>query len=197
LNKTYLIKAGYEAVITTDAATTAQWSFIEDPATAASAPVDIPVSTTIMVGPYQIDRRINIVATSGLISNVAVSIVFYDPINSPTFQGQVYGVNPFWTVTSTSSAGPIPIVAGVTLIGGTAAKAMTLAAPTTAQNGMIITISNNVSFAHTVTSTSNFYDGATGAKSLVTMAALRGASIMIMALAGKWHVLSTVNCTVA
>lgn len=184
-------------MITTDAVTSAEWSFIEDPATPASAPVAIPAATSIIVGPYQIDRRINISATQGVIEGVSTSIVFYDPINSPTFTGQVMGVNPFYTV-YVQGAGAIPVQAGIVRVGGVSARAMTIVAPTSAQEGMIIEVISSVNFAHTLTSTGNFFNGtATTGKNTLTWAAFTGASVRLVAIQSKWHVANASGVTLA
>ena len=76
--------------------------------------------------------------------------------------------------------------------------ALTLAAPTVAQNGLRMTITSSTAFAHTVTATGLINDGVTGgSKNLATFAAFAGASMELMAYAGKWQVLSLNAVTIS
>lgn len=69
--------------------------------------------------------------------------------------------------------------------------AMTLAAPTTAQNGTKLRITTTTAFAHTITATSLINDGLTGVPhTTATFAAFAGASIELEAYAGLWNVIS-------
>lgn len=70
------------------------------------------------------------------------------------------------------------------------AGAYTLAAPSLAQNGHLLTITSRSAFAHVVTATGLVEDGVTGgAKGTLTFAAFKGASITLQALDGHWSVL--------
>jgi hypothetical protein len=76
--------------------------------------------------------------------------------------------------------------------------ALTLAAPTAAQNGMVKVITSATALAHTVTATGLFDNGVTGgAKNTATFAAFAGASMTVMAYNGKWHVIALNAVTVA
>lgn len=71
------------------------------------------------------------------------------------------------------------------------AAAMTLAAPTTANNGTRITIQAGSAFAHVVTATGLIEDGVTGgAKNTYTTAAFVGSGATLEAYGGKWLLLS-------
>jgi hypothetical protein len=74
--------------------------------------------------------------------------------------------------------------------------AMTLAAPTTAQDGLVLTILSATANAHTVTYTAGFY-GDTTSSDVATFAAKVGASMTIQAQGGKWGVVSLANVTLA
>lgn len=102
-------------------------------------------------------------------------------------------------VTLASASGAITVAPGTVVITKTGSlAAMTLAAPTAAQNGMILRITSSTAFAHTVTATSLIDDGVTGgSKTTATFAAFAGASMELMAYEGKWHTLSLKAVTVA
>ena len=73
--------------------------------------------------------------------------------------------------------------------------AMTLAAPVVgADEGKIIGISSNTANAHTVTATGLFNTGSASVN-LATFAAFAGAGFQVMAVQGKWNVLSSVGIT--
>lgn len=102
-------------------------------------------------------------------------------------------------VTLASASGAITPAGGTVVITKTGSlAAMTLAAPTAAQNGMILRVTSATAFAHTVTATSLIDDGVTGgSKTTATFAAFAGASMELMAYEGKWHTLSLKAVTVA
>lgn len=71
------------------------------------------------------------------------------------------------------------------------AAVMTLAAPTTGNNGTRITIQAGSAFAHVVTATGLIQDGVTGgAKNTYTTAAFVGSGAIFEAYEGKWHLLA-------
>jgi len=102
-------------------------------------------------------------------------------------------------VTLASASGAITIAPGTVVITKTGSlAAMTLAAPTVAQDGMLLTVTSATAFAHTITATSLIDDGVTGgSKTTATFAAFAGASIVLMAYNGKWHTISLKAVTVA
>lgn len=90
-----------------------------------------------------------------------------------------------------------PTVGTATLTKGSAG-AYTLAAPTAAQDGMLLIITSRSAFAHVVTATGLLEDGVTGgAKNTATFAAFVGASCMLQAINLKWHTISLKAVTVA
>jgi hypothetical protein len=68
-------------------------------------------------------------------------------------------------------------------------NAMTLAAPTAAQEGNIITVFSDTTNAHTITATSLFANG-TALKTTATFPAFRGAGVILRVCNGVYHVLS-------
>lgn len=92
----------------------------------------------------------------------------------------------------------IPIANGIVVATKGSASAFTLAAPTTAQNGTRITVTSGSAYAHVITATGLIHDGVTGgAKNTATFAAYLGASIVLVAYNGKWHVESKNAVTIA
>jgi hypothetical protein len=76
--------------------------------------------------------------------------------------------------------------------------AYTLAAPTAAQEGYRLLILNQTANAHVVTATNLLDDGVTGgAKDTATFGAFVGASLDLIAINLKWHVVSINVCTIA
>jgi hypothetical protein len=87
--------------------------------------------------------------------------------------------------------GAISIAAQITRLTKGSAAAMTLAAPTAAQEGTVLMITAGSAFAHVVTATSLIQDGVTGgAKTTMTFAAFVGATITLIALNLQWYVVS-------
>lgn len=76
------------------------------------------------------------------------------------------------------------------------AAAITLSAPSKAQNGLKLTFRSATAAAHTVTSAAGFY-GDAGSSDIATFAAKNGASMTIEANAGSWGVLALANVTAA
>jgi len=89
-------------------------------------------------------------------------------------------------------AGALTIAPGIHRIGCGAAeiKAMTLAGPSYAQDGLEMTIVSMSAYAHTVTYTAGFY-GDTTSSDVATSAAKVGASMTIVAHGGVWTVKAT------
>lgn len=76
------------------------------------------------------------------------------------------------------------------------AAAITLGAPSKAQNGLLMTIRSATAAAHTVTLAAGFY-GDAGSSDIATFAAKVGASMTIEANAGTWGVIALANVTIA
>ena len=127
-------------------------------------------------------------ATTGLLSDL------------PDFPvGQSAQVDPAGQTIVTASvdgALAIPTQNTLVLVQKAGVCAMTLAAPTTAQDGITVTIMSNTANAHTVTYTAGFY-GDTTSSDVATFAAKVGASMTIKAQAGKWGVVALANVTLA
>lgn len=93
-------------------------------------------------------------------------------------------------------AGALTIAPGLHRIGAGASeiKAMTLASPSYADEGLEMTIEAASAYAHTVTYTAGFL-GDTTSSDVATLAAKVGASMTIQAIGGRWFLKSTANAT--
>lgn len=81
-----------------------------------------------------------------------------------------------------------------------AAAVLTLAAPSTAQNGIKLEIVSNTAQAHTINAggTALINDGVTGVPhTQAAFAAFAGASLTLLAYAGKWMVMANNNVTIS
>lgn len=113
--------------------------------------------------------------------------------------GQVAQVDPNGQTIVTASvdgALSIPNQNTLVLVQKAGVCAMTLAGPTAAQDGLVLTILSATANAHTVTYTAGFY-GDTTSSDVATFAAKVGASMTIQAQGGKWGMVSLANVTLA
>lgn len=88
--------------------------------------------------------------------------------------------------TTYTASGAIAIKPGVVFLGCAGACAMTLANPTTQQNGVIMYIIATTAQAHTVTNTTGF-DGGTTARDVATYGGAIGDYMAIIAVNGVWY----------
>lgn len=94
-------------------------------------------------------------------------------------------------VTLASASDAITVAQSTVVITKAGVAAMTLAAPTSAQNGLVLRVLSSTANAHTITATSLIDDGVTGgSKTTATFGAFAGASIELVAYEGKWLVQS-------
>ena len=94
-------------------------------------------------------------------------------------------------VTAYAANGALAISSGTAMLTKAGVNAMTLAAPTAAQDGTTLTVVSQTANAHTITATGLIDDGVTGgSKTTATFAAFPGASIVLMASNLKWAVIS-------
>ena len=101
-------------------------------------------------------------------------------------------------ISTMTGDGAIPIASGIVMLTKGSAAAVTLAAPTAAQNGTTIRIVSNSLFAHVVTFTgSTLWNGTTGAKITATFPAFKGAGLCVVASGGSWFLASNVATTIA
>ena len=101
-------------------------------------------------------------------------------------------------VASYTADGAITITPGVVDLAKTSAAAMTIAAPTTAQNGTIMLLINSTAYAHVVTFTgSTLNNGTSAAKITATFPAYVGGALRLLAYGGKWYAHGYINVTIA
>lgn len=101
-------------------------------------------------------------------------------------------------VTAYSADGALTLTPGTATLTKAGVAAMTLAAPTVAQEGLILRVVSQTANAHTITATGLIDDGVTGgSKTTATFAAFAGASIALMASNLKWAVLSKNAVTIS
>lgn len=98
------------------------------------------------------------------------------------------------TVTLLSVDGAVPVASGLYAITKASAAALTLAAPTAAQNGLTINIVSRTAFAHVLTATGLLNTGS-AAVNVATFAAFAGANLTLRADTLKWNVVSQVGIT--
>lgn len=101
-------------------------------------------------------------------------------------------------VASADGAVTIPSVGSKTvLITKGSAAALTLALPTTAQNGVRISFVAMTAFAHTVTRATEGFNDLGSSGDVATFAAAKGNGFTVEAYEGDWMVLSNIGVTIA
>jgi hypothetical protein len=134
----------------------------------------------------------------GILANVATGLVTDFPVPPP---GQVAALAPdggrrTLGVDTTLNTADFPAGQTTYVITKATAAAITLGAPSKAQDGLRITFLSGTAAAHTVTYAAGFY-GDTTASDVATFAAKVGASMTLEAQAGAWGPLALANVTAA
>tara|TARA_R110000868_G_scaffold404033_2_gene681817 strand:- start:772 stop:1440 length:669 start_codon:yes stop_codon:yes gene_type:complete len=174
----------------------------------AAGPCSVRIKTTTgtkkMVAAAAITAGVYVYgAASGKISAVANGNVAGIAREAATADGDVIEVMPINgivqnLVTAYAANGALAVAPGTAMLTKAGVNAMTLAAPTVAQEGLILNIVSQTANAHTVTATGLLDDGVTGgAKNLATFAAFAGASLTLMASNLKWAVVSLKAVTIS
>lgn len=203
---TFNLRAGYIATVTADAGATGSYLRQPDSGGTYSA-TDIAASSTTTVGPFTTNRNYLLTSYTGALT---YSIAQADlattgtgdhvratspTISAPTLSGGPLGTQ---SVTLAAASGALTIAAGLVVFTKAGVAAMTLAAPTAAQNGTIMRFTSNTANAHTITATGLIQDGVTGGPhDLATFGAFLGASLTLIAYNLTWHVLSKNVCTIS
>jgi len=142
-------------------------------------------------------------AASGKISAVANGNVAGIAREAATADGDVIEVMPINgivqnQVTAYAANGALALTPGTATLTKAGVNAMTLAAPTVAQEGLILTVISQTANAHTITATGLLDDGVTGgSKTTATFAAFAGAAVTLMASNLKWAVVSLKAVTIS
>ena len=101
-------------------------------------------------------------------------------------------------VTAYTADGAIAISNGIKTIGKGSAAAMTVAAPTAAQEGTVMRIIAKTAYAHVITFTGKTLDDGTSATKLkATTAAYVGSGITVVAINLRWVLVSNTAATLA
>lgn len=203
---TFFLPADMQATVTPAALSSGSLVRLSDsPGGEPYAPVALSASTPVTVGPFATPRRYRINTTQGSISYSIAAVSEVDQSTVAITGGTISGVTQTGgtstakaVVTEYVSDGAVAISDGVAVLTKPTAGAYTLAAPTAAQEGTVLTITSGTAAAHVVVATDLLNDGVTGgAKDEATFAAFVGASITLVAYNLEWNVLSTHNVTVA
>jgi hypothetical protein len=142
-------------------------------------------------------------AASGKVSSVANGNIAGIARDAATADGDVIEVMPINgivqnLVTAYAVNGALALTPGTATLTKAGVAAMTLAAPTVAQEGLILTVVSQTANAHTITATGLLDDGVTGgSKTTATFAAFAGAAVTLMASNLKWAVISVKAVTIS
>lgn len=96
-----------------------------------------------------------------------------------------------------TSAGAISERSGSVFIGSGGALAMTLAAPSTDDNGKQLAIIASTAQAHTVTNAAPGFNSGGAASDVATFGGAIGDSMVVVAWGGVWHAVNLTNVTLA
>ncbi len=107
---------------------------------------------------------------------------------------QTIGENITWTATDVAAWGKQPRIFALTK---GSALAITLVAPSKAQDGLTLQFTNLTAFAHVITATTLLADAVSGSPhTTATFAAFIGASLTLQAQNGLWNVIGAVVCPI-
>lgn len=158
--------------------------------------VGVPVSGQIVVAMRGYDGTV--AAAHDILSPVVTSTLASD-FGVPT-PSTVVTTNPSSDLLVTigqDGAIAVPMQNTIVQITKASALAATLAAPSIAENGLVLVLTSQTAFAHVVTATSLFADAVTGAPhTTATFAAFKGASLTLIAENGLWNVKAAVGVVI-
>jgi hypothetical protein len=183
---TLTLPAGKILTVTADAFSAGSARRLANAGDATNHPVQaVAAGTSLVLGPFTADRSYAVVTDSG---SELTAVITRPDQNSTQL-----------VVTELAADGAIPIAPGLVVFTKSAsAIAATLAAPTAEQAGTIMRFTGGTAKAHVITATGLLQDGVTGGgKNTLTFAAFLGASAILIAYNGAWHVLALNAVTVA
>jgi hypothetical protein len=154
-----------------------------------TSPTVIPVRRGLD-GSAQVAHGILANVATGLVSDFPASPPGQIPLLAPDHGRRTLGVD------TTIATADLPLGQTTYVITKATAAAITLGAPSKAQDGLRVTFLSGTAAAHTVTYAAGFY-GDAGSSDIATFAAKVGASMTIEAHAGAWGVLALGNVTIA
>jgi hypothetical protein len=183
---TVVLPAGQILTVTADANSAGTVRRLGDPGAGTQYPiVSLAASDVVALGPFLENRVYEILSSvPGDALDAAVTAALTSVITPP--------------IVELSADGAVPIGNGIFVITKPGVAALTLAAPRADQQCVIMHFTSRDAHAHTLTATGLIEDGVTGGpKNAATFAAFKGASISLVAINLKWHVLSLNAVTVA
>ncbi len=188
---------------TTSLATSGVFSSDDDSSMALLAPKASPTftGTVTLPTPYKIGAvsmtstgtELNYVAgvTSAIQTQLTTNASAISTEQSRALSAEALLMPALLPVTVYSGDGAIALIGGIANITKGSAATLTITAPTTQQNGLMIMLISTTAFNHTVTSTSLFLDGASGAPhSQLHFPSQVGGSVILMAINQLWAVLT-------
>ncbi len=180
---TYTIKNGHILTVVTDALTTGSYFRVPDGNNTKTAPTSVGVSTTVVLGPFTNEQTYEFDMQGD-------GVTYSDAFGAFALTSAVPTIIP--TETIYNASGALTIQHGVALITkSSAAAAMTLAAPSVAQEGITITFISQTAKAHTITATSLLMAGDSSSPyTTATCGAFIGANITLRATNQVWTVLA-------
>jgi hypothetical protein len=131
-----------------------------------------------------------------ILAGAATGLTSDLPSLAPTETAQIPPHDPTLISVGADATIDSPVDNSTYIITKATAAAITLNAPSKAQDGLILTFLSATAQAHTVTYTAGFY-GDTTSSDVATFAAKVGASMTIIARGGTWGVYALANVTLA
>lgn len=204
--QTHNLPSGQVLTVTADAASSGSVHRLSDSAGGEPySPVAIAAGTSLAIGPFSSTRRYAVTSVNGILTSAIAPGDAYDPAAVVVTGGTITGATIVGgtsaakdQVTTIAGDGAITIQTGTIKLTKGSAAAITLAAPTAAQEGTTLNVVAGSAFAHVITATGLLDDGVTGgSKNTATFGAFVGAAITLKAVGLKWSVISKNVCTVA
>jgi hypothetical protein len=196
------LPAGFVLTITATATSSGFYRRVEDSGSAETySGTAVAVSTTATVGPFTTDRQYEVVSLVGTLGYSIAKADLGTTGTGDTVRATAATVaSPLITqpITLAAADGAITISPGVVAVTKAGVAALTLAAPTSAQEGTQLVVTSRTANAHTITTVALLEDGVTGGgKNVATFAAFVGATVTLLAINLKWHVVALNAVTVA
>lgn len=197
---TVALRAGFVLTITADALATG--SYLRSPDAGGSyAAIDIAASSSTTLGPFTTHRNYVLTSYTGALTSSIAQADYGTTGTGDAVRGTAPTINsPIETqaVALAATNGAVAIAPGLVVFTKAGVAAMTLAAPTAAQNGTVMMFVAGTANAHTLTATGLINDGVTGgAKNLATFTAFVGSSLTLIAYNLQWHVVALNACTIS
>jgi hypothetical protein len=179
------LPVGYAMTLTASATKAGNYCLVGSPDTYAA----ISAGNSSIIGPFNEPKQYDVndltitLSPSGTFTKVDADAV---DLKQPLYD----------TVTAVTANGAVTPAPGLHVITKAGVCAITLAAPSTDQNGMTVNIVSTTAYAHTVTATGLLRNGgASSPYDLATFSAYIGAGISLIAHGGYWYIHAARNIT--